>query len=325
MNLTNNIEESLKAIRANLLRTTLTALIIAIGITALVGILTAIDSIQASVNENFANLGVNSFTIEGKWREGANDRQGGKIARRYEPINYTQVKAFQQRFNYQGAVVSVTARISGNIEAKRLSFKTNPNIQLYGSDENYILSENFEIENGRNFSEYDLLKGMQVAIIGYETVDALFLPEENPINKEVSFYGSQFRIIGTLKKMGAVGGGGNADRKIVMPLSKARQLGANQELTYKISVLVSDPSDLAAAMGEATTTMRGVRQDPIGSDLSFQVQENQSLGEKLGEITGYLRIGGFAVGFITLLGASVALMNIMMVSVTETHPGNRHP
>ena len=317
MNLTNNIDESLKAIRANLLRTTLTAMIIAIGITALVGILTAIDSIQASVNENFAGLGVNSFSIRGKWREGSSDRQGGKITQRYEPITYAQVKAFQRKYYYPGAVLSVNTRVSSNTEAKRLSFKTNPNIQLYGSDENYILSENFELESGRNFSEYDILKGANVAIIGYETIDALFLPDENPVNKEISVYGNPFRIIGILKKMGAVGGGGNADRKIIIPLPKARQLSTSNNLNFEMAVLVNDQSAIIPATGEAISTMRRIRQDPIGSDLSFEIRENKSLSEQMGEISGYLRIGGFAIGFITLLGASVALMNIMMVSVTE--------
>lgn len=317
MNLSNNIDESLAAIRANLLRTTLTAMIIAIGITALVGILTAIDSIQASVNENFAGLGVNSFSIQGKWREGNNDRQGGRITHRYEPITYAQVKSFERRYYYPGAVLSVNTRISSNTEAKRLSFKTNPNIQLYGSDENYILSENFEMESGRNFSEYDVLKGTNVAIIGYETIDALFLPDENPVNKEISVFGSPFRIIGVLKEMGAVGGGGNADRKIIIPMQKGRQLATSSNLNFEINVLVNDQATVVPARGEAISTMRGIRQDPIGSDLSFEIRENKSLSEQMGEITGYLRIGGFSIGFITLLGASVALMNIMMVSVTE--------
>jgi putative ABC transport system permease protein len=317
MNLSNILEESLNAVQTNLLRTTLTAMIIAIGITALVGILTAIDSIQASVNENFAGLGINSFSIQGKWREGSKDRQGGRIAQKYTPITYAEVKVFQQKYYYTGAVFSVNTRVTGNLEAKRLSFKTNPNIQLYGSDENYILSENFELESGRNFSEYDILKGSNVAIIGFEVMDALFLPNENPVNKELSIFGSQFRIIGTFKKMGAVGGGGNSDRQVIIPLPKARQLAKGGNLNYEISVLVNDQAAVSPAMGEAISTMRRVRQDPIGNDLSFEIRENKSLSEQMGEITGYLRIGGFAIGFITLLGASVALMNIMMVSVTE--------
>ncbi len=317
MNLLNNIGEALKAIQANLLRTILTVFIIAIGITSLVGILTAIDSIQTSVTENFSDLGVNSFTIRNKRGEGQGDRKSGRVARNFPPITYTDIKAFDQRFAFQDATVSVSARVSGNTEVKRLSFKTNPNVQLYGSDQNYILSEGFEVVQGRNFSEFDIKKGANVAIIGSEIRSTLFLDGESPINKEISLYGNKFKVIGTLKEMGAVGGGGNADRRVIIPVQKARQIGGDQNPDYRINVLVKSTARMQAAMGEATNILRNVRQDPIGEELSFEITEKKSLSERLGEISGYLRMGGFVIGFITLVGASIALMNIMMVSVTE--------
>ncbi|MDF9795804.1 putative ABC transport system permease protein [Catalinimonas alkaloidigena] len=314
MNILNNIEESLKSIRENLLRTTLTALIIAIGITALVGILTAIDGIQASVDDSFAGLGVNTFSIDE--RSGSGRRQQGRTEKSYPPIRFSDVREFKKRYDYP-AKISVNTQVTGNAEVKRSSEKTNPNIRLYGTDESYIITEGYNIEWGRNFSSFDLEKGLNVAIIGYETYEALFDDNEDPIDKEISLYGNIFKVIGLMEKMGSVGGGGNADRKILIPLAKGRQLGSNRELDYRIDVLVSNTGTLEAAMGEATSLMRAVRQDPIGAELSFEIQEKKSLSDQLGEITGYLRIGGFAIGLITLLGASVALMNIMMVSVTE--------
>lgn len=316
MNIINNIEESLRSIRDNLLRTTLTALIIAIGITALVGILTAIDGIQASVNDNFASLGVNTFSIDEKRSSGR--RSQGKTEKNYPPIRYSEVREFKKRYHYPGRI-SVSTRVTGNAEVSRGSEKTNPNIRLYGTDEGYILTENYALERGRNFSSFDLEKGTNVAIIGYETKDALFDNDEEVLDKEISVYGNVFRVIGVMEEMGSVGGGGNADRKLLIPLSKGRQLGSRRSsgLEYRIDVLVDGSGSLEAAMGEATSLMRAIRQDPIGEELSFEIEEKKSLSEQLGEITGYLRIGGFSIGLITLLGASVALMNIMMVSVTE--------
>ncbi len=314
MNILNNIEESLKSIRDNLLRTTLTALIIAIGITALVGILTAIDGIQASVDDSFAGLGVNTFSIDEK--RGSGRRQQGRSEKKYAPIRFSDVREFKKRYDYPSKI-SVNTRVTGNAEVKRGSEKTNPNIQVYGTDESYIVTEGYDLERGRNFSSFDLEKGLNVAIIGYQTYEALFDVNKDPIDQEISLYGNTFKVIGLMEKMGSMGGGGNADRKILIPLSKGRQLGANQELDYRIDVLIGNSGNLESAMGEATNMMRIIRQDPLGADLSFEIQEKKSLSEQLGEITGYLRIGGFAIGFITLLGASVALMNIMMVSVTE--------
>jgi putative ABC transport system permease protein len=70
-------------------------------------------------------------------------------------------------------------------------------------------------------------------------------------------------------------------------------------------------------IGEATSLMRKIRRDPIGEEESFEISANKTLEEELEELTSYLRIGGFSIGFITLVGASIGLMNIMLVSVTE--------
>lgn len=314
MNLINNIEESLKAIKDNLLRTTLTALIIALGITALVGILTAIDGIQASVNDSFASLGVNSFTIKEK-RGGNRRSQRGRAEKNYPPILYSDVRSFIKRYNFP-AQVSVRARVTGGAEVKRGSNKTNPNIQVEGTDEYYLGIEGYRLQHGRNFSRLEVEKGTNVAIVGANIVDALFETLSDPTNQTISLLGSPFKIIGVMEEVGS-GPGSNVDRKIVIPLGKGRQLATNSTLNYTITVSVTEGNQTDVAMGEATSLMQAIRQDPIGSELSFEIEEKKSLSEQLGEITGYLRIGGFSIGLITLLGASIALMNIMMVSVTE--------
>ncbi len=314
MNLINNIEESLKAIRDNLLRTTLTALIIALGITALVGILTAIDGIQASVDDSFASLGVNSFTIREK-RGGNRRSQQGRTEKSYPPIRYSDVRSFIKRYNFP-AQVSVRARITSGAEVKKGSNKTNPNIQVEGTDDYYLGIEGYRLQSGRNFSRLEVEKGTNVAIVGASIVDALFDTPLSPINQTISLLGSPFKIIGILEEVGS-GPGENVNRKIVIPLNKGRQLATASTLNYTTTVSVTAGNQTDVAMGEATSLMQAIRQDPIGSELSFEIEEKKSLSEQLGEITGYLRIGGFSIGLITLLGASIALMNIMMVSVTE--------
>ncbi len=312
MNLLINLQESIKAIRDNLLRTVLTALIIAIGITALVGILTAIDGIQASVDDSFASLGVNSFTVQE--RDGGNRRQRGKAEKTYPPIDFQDVRQFTRRYALAGHT-SVRTLVTGNAEAKRGSLRTNPNLQVEGTDEQHLIIEGLRLSSGRNFSSLELEKGNNVAIIGSDIVSTLFTATEDPVNQRVSLFGTPFKVIGVLESKGA-GPGDNVNRKVFIPIIKARQV-AVRSLAYTITVSVSGTVGLPLAMGEATSLMRTIRQDPIGGELSFEVKQKKSLSEELGEITGYLRIGGFTIGLITLLGASIALMNIMMVSVTE--------
>ncbi|MEQ8575537.1 MAG: FtsX-like permease family protein, partial [Fulvivirga sp.] len=88
-------------------------------------------------------------------------------------------------------------------------------------------------------------------------------------------------------------------------------------LRYGITVGINDPSQMEMAMGEATAIMRKIRQDRLGEPNSFELAKSESLAERLEQITSVMRLGGFGIGFITLLGACIALMNIMLVSVTE--------
>jgi putative ABC transport system permease protein len=88
-------------------------------------------------------------------------------------------------------------------------------------------------------------------------------------------------------------------------------------LDYELTVGVSDAEKVEYAMGEATGLMRSIRRDEIGHEDSFDLERSETLAQEMESITSGLRMGGFGVGFITLLGASIALMNIMLVSVTE--------
>ncbi len=312
MNFLENFREGLRAIQTNLLRTILTAMIIAIGITSLVGILTAIEGIQASITESLSGLGANNFNIEAK---GANFRRGnrGVDEKIYPPINYLQASKFKELYKFP-AQVSISIFVSGNTEVKRLSKKTNPNMRISGGDENYLLLEGMNLAKGRNFSNVEIQYGSKVAIIGNETVKTLF-GKEDPINEEISFYGAKYKIIGVLEEKGGMSGGGS-DRTIIVPTEAARRLISNEPRFY-ITASVANPVDMNNAMGEATGLMRSIRTDRVGEPDSFEVTKSDSLAESLDEITGYLRVGGFVIGFITLLGASIGLMNIMMVSVTE--------
>lgn len=313
MDIWENILVSLNSIGSNLLRTVLTALIIAIGIASLVGILTAIDGMQQSINENMASLGANTFNIEARGA-GSQWSQRGVQEKIYPSITYQQAKRFKELF--KSSTVSVSTYITGSAEVKREAEKTNPNVSILGGDENYLLLEGYDLENGRNFSEVEVNYGTNVAIIGADVVKNLF-KNEAPINKDISVYGTKYKIIGVLEEQGQMGGGGGADRSVIVPLENSRRMAPSSGMRFTIKVSVINPVDMEYTMGEATGLMRSIRQDRIGAESSFEVKRNETLAESMAEITGYLRMGGGVIGFITLLGASIGLMNIMMVSVTE--------
>ncbi|MDW3210258.1 MAG: ABC transporter permease [Reichenbachiella sp.] len=312
MNLIENIREAVKSILANKLRTVLTAAIIAIGITSLVGILTAIDGIQNSINDSFSNLGSNTFVIEDIREE--RGKKSGKAQKSYPALTFDEVSQFVSNYKV-GEVTALYTTVTRNAEIKYGSEVTNPNFAVTGGDVNYLYVEGYDLDEGRSISAFEHQNGSNVVLIGHEVLTTLFKENENAINKSISFLGAKFKVVGVLEKQGSEGG--RADRAVIVPLNVARRLAKNRTLNYRIGVSVKDPIKMEHLMGEATGLMKAIRRDTPGSEDSFAIQEKKSLAERLGEITGYLQIGGFTIGFITLLGASIGLMNIMLVSVTE--------
>ncbi|MCE2733174.1 MAG: ABC transporter permease [Cyclobacteriaceae bacterium] len=313
MNLVENIKEGLRSIKANMLRSVLTSCIVAIGITSLVGILTAIDGIEYSVNTSLSSLGVNTFDITSKRNRGSSNQ--GIAEKKYPQLTFTQVNRFAEQFKTE-AVISLSADVTGVAEVKYLSNKTNPNVRLKGVNTEFFGLKGVEIEKGRNFSKVEMDYGTQVAVIGFKVAETLFKNEEDPVGKEILITGVQLRIIGVMKEKGDLADD-NYDNMVCVPLIKANQMAKGRQLWYEISVGISDPTKMDFAMGEATGIMRGIRRDEVGRPNSFDLEKSETLQEQLEGITSALRLGGFGVGFITLLGASIALMNIMLVSVTE--------
>ncbi|GEO04973.1 ABC transporter permease [Adhaeribacter aerolatus] len=314
MHLLENIKEGLRAIQSNLLRTVLTALIVSIGIMSLVGILTAVESIKNSINETFSSFGANSFDIESKGYTNR-FRQGGRAEKAYPPISYLQARKYKESVS-QNMRVSLSAHIAGAVVVKYNNIKTNPNITVTAGDENYLLNESFNLASGRPFSNQELENGANVVIMGGEVAKNLF-KERSPIYKNIYFLGKRFKVVGVLEESGSNMGGGGADRRLLIPLVTGNQLPRSRALTYDIKTTILNNDNIDYAMAEATGIMRKVRQDQLGKEESFEINRSDSMLKSLNDISGYLKIGGSLVGFITLLGASIGLMNIMMVSVTE--------
>lgn len=312
MNFLENIKEGLRSIKANMLRSVLTSLIVAIGITSLVGILTAIDGIEYSVNSSLSSLGVNTFDIRSKRNRGSSSQ--GVTEKRYPQLTFNQVVKFASQFRAE-ATICLAADVTGVAEVKYLSKKTNPNVQVKGVNEEFFALKGADIEKGRNFSSIEMEYGSQVTVIGFKVAQTLF-ENQDPVGQEISFLGAKLRVIGVMKEKGDIADD-NYDNMVCVPLIKANQMGKGRQLWYEISVGITDPTKMDFAMGEATGIMRSIRRDEVGKPNSFDLEKSESLAEELESITSALRMGGFGVGFITLLGASIALMNIMLVSVTE--------
>jgi putative ABC transport system permease protein len=307
-----NISIALQSIAGNRLRTSLTSLIIAIGIMALVGILTAIEGIQTSVNDAFSGLGANSFTIQNRG-SGLNFGNGGH-RKVYPSIRYDQADRFKKLYGLP-VIIAVNLQVSGTAIVKYGNIKSNPNISVTGSNENYVLSTGYKLAFGRNFSSSEIEHGSNVVIIGNEIKKRLF-KNGDPINKSIFIGDNKFRIIGVLAAKGSSAAFGG-DKFCIIPVLKAKQINTTTNPSFTIKVMVSNAKALDASVGEATSLFRNIRDLNIANADNFEIERSDSIQQELtGNLAG-LRYGGIAIGVITLIGAAIGLMNIMLVSVTE--------
>ncbi|HTL82988.1 MAG TPA: ABC transporter permease [Bacteroidia bacterium] len=308
-----NLRLALSSIRGQSLRAFLTMLIIALGITALVGILTSIDVLKGSLNSNFSRMGANTFTIRNReTRIRVGNR--GKKPKKFRTITYQEATSFSDRFDFP-ATVSVSTMASFNATVKYGSIKSDPNIQVIGSDQNYLACSGYEISDGRNFTSSEIISGDHVAIIGKDIVTKFF-PSEDPIGKEISIGAGKYRVIATLASKGnAMGFGG--DKMTLLPIENVRQYFSRPDMTFTINVLARDGKWLDNTISEATGLFRIIRKVQPDEPNNFEIVKSDNFAAKLIDNLRYVSLGATIIGLITLLGAAIGLMNIMLVSVTE--------
>lgn len=299
-------------VRSNLLRSLLTISIIAIGIMALVGILTALDGITFALSDSFSGLGANSFEIAQKVEKG-NGPHGRKIG---DPVSYQQATSFKKRYQVN-ARVSLSMNCSFSATAKHKGKTTNPNIKVTGIDENYLFVNGKTLSVGRIFTNTEMENGSHKAIIGKDIVNDLFDGKnEKAIGNFITVSDLKYKIIGVLKSKGS-GMGGGGDRIVMVPLTVGKMVYGNPLGGYKVVVRGNEVQNMDNAIAEAQGLFRQVRRLRIGDKNDFEIRKADAMIAKLEENTSTLRIATISIGLITLLGAAIGLMNIMLVSVTE--------
>lgn len=313
MNYKENVRLAMLSIKSNRLRTFLTALIIAIGISALVGILTTIDAIENKMTEAFSSMGANSFTIRNR---GTGIRIGGSGERpkSYKPIRYEDALKFKERLKTP-ATVSISVFASSGSTVKYGQEKTNPNINIRGIDENGLAAQGLELGQGRSFNNSESLGGPNICIIGSEIAKTLF-KNGDALDKIITAGNNRLKVIGVLAAKGS-SMGSSIDRAVYVPLFKAKIINSNANPSYTITVIVPNNDIVDNIIGESTSTFRSIRKIKIGESNNFEITKSDAVAQTLFENLKIVRLGGVAIGIITLLGASIALMNIMLVSVTE--------
>lgn len=309
-----NVRIALGSIRTQLLRTILTVLIIAIGITALVGILTVVSALENTISSDFASMGANTFNVN--QYDNTVRRRGGEEREIINPIiSYPEAVAFKNKYKFPLSQTSLSFSATSTAEIKFEAAKTDPENTIVGVDEFFLSNSGLETTLGRNFTGFDIQNNTYSCIVGSDFQKGL-LKNVNPIDKIISIRGAKFKVIGVLKEKGSTFGN-SQDLRVLIPIQLARSLFTKPNINYSISVMVNQKEIIDQAIDNANNSMRKIRKLSPIKENNFSIVRSDDLINRILSITKYLGMASWLIGIITILGSSIALMNIMIVSVTE--------
>ncbi len=325
-----SLQLSWSNVKSNKLRTAITVIIMALGIFALILIITAISAASNSLTTSFSTMGANAFSIKYKDRNiriGGGGRRSSEVTKKSAlrqkkskmgmVITYDEAREFKERFSFPASKVGIGLRGPGGIVVNMGNKKTNPDVTMYGGDENYLELNGYTIQNGRNFTLPEINSGRNVCMIGQAVAEKLFPGnKEKAIDAVINVDHIPYRVIAVLEDKGS-SAFFNTSRIIITPYNNIRRLYANNNSSFNIAVSVSDLNLLDMAAAEATGTFRPIRKLEVKDDENFKIDKSDSIAQSLLKNLSFLEKGTIGIAFITLIGAAIGLMNIMLVAVNE--------
>ncbi len=284
------------------------------GITALIGILTSTEGIRVKMMSSFTEMGSNTFGIKnyGALRGHGGPRRNRKMEN--PPITIQQANEFVKNFKFP-ATVSVSSIADESAIIKYESKKTNPNVRIFGVDENYLKVSGQSIAEGRNFSKAEVNNGSDVILLGKDVVAKVFEPYDTVVGKMVTIGNKKFKVVGILGSKGASQIA--TDNQAIIPVQNARWSFPDNSTSYIINVMVTNTQEIDLAIDEATGLLRAIRRLRLNDENDFSITKSERLAEQMLSQLVYVKVATIVIGILTLIGAGIGLMNIMLVSVNE--------
>ena len=302
---------AIDAIRQNKLRSILTLLGISIGVFSVIGVMTAIRTLESSVQSGLNVFAANTFVIQ-KYPSIQIGRRDKKIRNR-KNIDYDQYKKLKERAKLP-VLVSVSEGSSiRNVKYKDISVKNY--VSLLGGDEGSIRMYKTFISDGRNIAPDDVRYARNVCVLGMDVVDRLF-PFEDPLSKKIQIEGLNYYVIGITERQGEAFGQ-SQDNYIAIPITNYLQKFSNKWTTLNINVEAASEKDYDKTREEVIGIMRTIRKVKVGDDNDFELETNDEMIETFSGFTGGIKLFALSVSIIALVVAGIGIMNIMLVSVTE--------
>ncbi|MED5426364.1 MAG: ABC transporter permease [Candidatus Neomarinimicrobiota bacterium] len=312
----NILRESLRmaidAIRQNKLRSILTLLGISIGVFSVIGVMTAIRTLESSVNSGLNVFAANTFVIQ-KWPEIEFGDHGKRKYRNRKNITIDQYKKLKERAKLPLLVSAADGTSVRTVQYRNKEVKNS--VELFGGDDGTIRFYNTFLAEGRNFVPDDIRYSRNVCVLGMDVVDRLF-PFEDPLSKKIQINGLDYIVIGITERQGEAFGQ-SKDNFIAIPISSFLEKFSNRWSSLRIHVESTSQETYDKTRDEVIGLLRSIRKVPPELDNDFEIVSNTEMIEQFSSFTNGVKIFALAVSVIALVVAGIGIMNIMLVSVTE--------
>ncbi len=304
---------ALHALRVNRLRTFLSLLGVTIGILTIVAVFTMVDSLERSIRSSVQNLGSNVVYIQKwPWGGGGGEYKWWHYFQRPEP-NYYEMEKLASRMNNAEHV----AYLFGVQQTLKYGLNSVEGVNVMCVSHAYNYIWNFEIEEGRYFSELESRKGSPIAILGYDVAQGLF-PGVNPVGRTFSVLGRKLKVIGVVAKQGKSLIGNDFDGSIFVPIQYVGNLmSLKNQNGSTIMISAKEGVEMSELRDEIIGTMRSIRRLKPKADNDFALNEISMISNNLDQLFSVIGLAGLVIGGFSVLVGGFGIANIMFVSVKE--------
>ncbi len=314
MNLVTELKEGLTiswgAIRANKLRSALTTLGIVIGIVTVTLMGTAIEGLNRAFLKSISFLGADVLYVQ-RFNWFTHTHEEWLKMQKRRPITMNQVEALQRALT-QARAVAPEADTNERILYKK---RHADNVTIVGTTEQYLITANLSLAEGRFLSASEIQGGRPVCVIGSQVATNLF-PRQSALGNKVMIGDSAFEVVGVLEKMGSFLDGGSLDNQAIIPI---RQFVASfwSYPDYQIQVKASQLTDIEDAKEELRLAMRKIRHLAPSDPDDFAIMQQDQFLEMFHRVAGTIGAIGLFITGLSLFVGGIGIMNIMFVSVAE--------
>lgn len=309
-----NITMATSSLRSNKLRAFLTMLSIVVGIFSIIGSMTAIGILTNGISSSLSQLGSETFTVQ----KFPSIQLGGMDWLKYihrRSITFDQIK-FVREFTKLPMAVSAE-HTTAPLTVAYGNEKSDPQFNMMGSDDYFATNHNYVVSEGRMLTKDDIEYARDVCILTTDITRRIFKHGENPIGKEVKLNARPYEVVGVFETKGG-GGGASLDNFALIPITNEQKYFTDRDITsLTMTVRATAQEQLDATQDEVIGALRTARGVKPGAVNDFEVETNSSLNLQFESFSKYIVYAGAGISAIALLAASIGIMNIMLVSVTE--------